>query len=399
MYRRSHYLKKITPFIDKPVIKIIIGMRRVGKSVLMKQIVELLKEQNVSSENILYLNMESLENDYIKNYNDLYNVYLQKFQTIKDSRYILIDEVQTIDNWEKAINSILSEGNTDIYITGSNSTILSSELSTLIAGRYVKFEIFPLSFSEFLLFRDKKCGKPKDEFKKYLRYGGLPAIHYFEMNDDVVYQYINSIYDTILLKDIIERNKIRNVNLLENVYKYIFDNIGNIFTAKKIVDYLKSQRVKVSVPTVQNYLTLLTKTFTAYKVHRYDLKGKRILELYEKYYAGDIGLRNSILGYKDNDIAGLLENIVYLELLKRGYKVNIGKIKELEIDFVTEKNGNIEYYQVSYLLASTKTIEREIAPLKKIEDNYPKYILTLDEYLEKNHEGIIYKNLIDFLLE
>jgi len=399
MYRRSHYLKKIKPFIDKPVIKIIIGMRRVGKSVLMKQIVELLKEQNVSSENILYLNMESLENDYIKNYNDLHNVYLQKFQTIKDSRYLLIDEVQTIDNWEKTINSILSEGDTDIYITGSNSTILSSELSTLIAGRYVKFEIFPLSFSEFLLFRDKNCGKPKDEFKKYLRYGGLPAIHYFEMNDDIVYQYINSIYDTILLKDIIERNKIRNINLLENVYKYIFDNIGNIFTAKKIVDYLKSQRVKVSVPTVQNYLTLLTKTFTAYKVHRYDLKGKRILELYEKYYAGDIGLRNSILGYKDNDIAGLLENIVYLELLKRGYKVNIGKIKELEIDFVTEKNGNIEYYQVSYLLASTKTIEREIAPLKKIEDNYPKYILTLDEYLEKNHEGIIYKNLIDFLLE
>ena len=399
MYRRNHYLKKIKPFIDKPVIKIIIGMRRVGKSVLMKQIVELLKEQNVSSENILYLNMESLENDYIKNYNDLHNVYLQKFQTIKDSRYLLIDEVQTIDNWEKTINSILSEGDTDIYITGSNSTILSSELSTLIAGRYVKFEIFPLSFSEFLLFRDKNCGKPKDEFKKYLRYGGLPAIHYFEMNDDIVYQYINSIYDTILLKDIIERNKIRNINLLENVYKYIFDNIGNIFTAKKIVDYLKSQRVKVSVPTVQNYLTLLTKTFTAYKVHRYDLKGKRILELYEKYYAGDIGLRNSILGYKDNDIAGLLENIVYLELLKRGYKVNIGKIKELEIDFVTEKNGNIEYYQVSYLLASTKTIEREIAPLKKIEDNYPKYILTLDEYLEKNHEGIIYKNLIDFLLE
>lgn len=398
MYKRNFYLNKIKPFIDKPVIKVIIGMRRVGKSVFLKQLINLLKEKGITKQNILYINMESLDFDFINDHKDLHDYFQRRFKKTNGKKYLLIDEVQEIKNWEKAVNSFLTKGETDIYITGSNSTILSSELSTLISGRYTKFEIYPLSFSEFLIFRNKKKKGLKQEFKKYLKYGGLPAIHYFDLIDEQVFQYIDSIYDTILLKDIIRKNNVRNVTLLENIYKYIFDNIGNIFSAKKVADYLKSQKLNVSVQTVHNYIEYLLQTFTAFKVRRYDIKGKRILELYEKYFAGDIGIRNSILGYKKNDISGLLENVVFLDLLRKGYKISIGKFADLEIDFIAEKHDKKIYFQVTYLLSTKKTVEREFGPLFKINDNYPKYVLSMDEIFPEDHKGIKRLNIMDFLL-
>jgi len=398
MIKREFYLEKIEPFIDKPVIKIITGMRRVGKSVLIKQLIDLLGKRGISKKNILYINKESLKLDFLKDYRDLNNYVNGKMEKCRGRKYLFIDEIQEIKEWEKTINSIFAARGIDIYITGSNAQLLASEISTLISGRYIEFNIYPLGFTEFIEFRGGRAKDREEEFNNYLKYGGLPGIHYFDLREEVVYQYLNSIYDTIVLKDIISRNSLRNFELLENIYKYIFQNIGNIFSAKKISDYLKSQKLKVGVDTIQNYLKYLTSTFTAFKVKRFDLKGKRILEIYEKYYAGDLGIRHSITGYNTDDISALLENIIYLELKRRGYNITIGKLYNTEIDFIAKKEDKIKYIQVCYILASKEVVDREFKPLLRIKDNYSKYVLSMDKVFGKDHKGIKRINIIDFLL-
>ena len=320
------------------------------------------------------------------------------FSGAKTKKYLFVDEIQEISGWEKAIASYLAEGDFDIYITGSNAHLLSSDIATLIAGRYIEIPVYSLSFKEFLLFRDQKRKSVDEDFSTYLWAGGFPAIHHFDFDEEVIYQYIGGIYNSILLKDVIKRNNIRNVSLLENIMRYLFDNVGNIFTAKKVADYLKSQKLKVGIETVQNYIAYLVATFAVHKVRRYDIRGKRLLELHEKYYLGDTALRHSLLGYREGEIAGILEILVFLELRRRGYQVYIGKIENKEINFIAEKENRKIYLQVTYLLASPETIAREFSALKIIKDNYPKYVISMDKIFGTDFEGIQRINLVDFLL-
>jgi predicted AAA+ superfamily ATPase len=370
----------------------------VGKSYFLKQIIRLLLQQEVVEKNILYIDKERLEFDFLQNYRDLDGYVDKKFSNVPGHKYLFVDEVQEIEQWEKTINSLLNRGDIDIYITGSNAHLFSSELATLLSGRYIEFPIYALSFKEFLLFRGDRKKDPSVEFQNYLRFGGLPALHHFELVDDVVYQYLSSVYDTILLKDIIKRNNVRNVPLLENINRYLFDNIGNIFSAKRVSDYFKSQRVKVGVDTVQSYINYFIETFSFYKVQRYDIKGKRILEIYEKYFTGDVGIRHAILSYKGTEIAGVLENLVFLELKRRNYSVYIGKWEDKEIDFVVEKEDKRVYIQVAYLLATEEVVKREFTPLQQVKDNYPKYVLSMDTLPGSDYEGIRRMNIMDFLL-
>lgn len=400
MFERNSYYQKIAPFIDKPVIKVISGIRRCGKSTFMKMLIEKLKVQGVAPQNLIYISKELLEFEFINDYRALYDYVKKQLPKKKGAKYLFIDEVQEITGWEKAVNSLLAENAADIYVTGSNSRMLSSELATLLTGRFVVIPMFTLSFKEFLLFRDKNSAQDMaQEFELYIKYGGFPGIHYLQLQDDVVFQYIASIFSTILLKDIVARYNVRDIYMLEKIAGFVFDNCGNITSAKKIADFLKSQQLKIGTDTVQNYISYLKDANLIFRSGRYDVKGKRHLELFEKYFVSDIGLRHSVLTYKQSDIAGILENIVYLELVRRGYTVSTGKFDALEIDFIAEKNGEKLYIQVSYLLASKETEEREFKPLEKISDNYPKMVLSMDTLWGKDRNGIIRKNIIEFLLE
>lgn len=398
MVQRERYLKQITPFIDKPIIKVITGIRRCGKSTFLKLICNLLTDKGVNLKNILLINKDSLEFDSLNTHKQLVSYVTDRFKSVEGKKYLFIDEVQEIEGWEKALSGFLTDNTADLFITGSNSRMLSSELATYISGRYVEFKLYTLTFSEFLKFREvTEPEKMESEFALFMRYGGFPGIHRMEYDDEVIEQYVSSIYNTILLKDVVARNGIRDIALLERIAHFTADNCGNITSSKKIADYLKSQKMKGSVDTVQSYLSMLSSAFIFHKVNRFDLKGKRLLEIHEKYYVGDIGLKHSLLGYKINDISGHLENIVYLELLSRGFKVNIGKLNELEIDFIATRSNQQIYLQVAYLLADTKTIDREFGTLEKINDNYPKIVLSLDKFLDNNRNGIKWYNLIDFL--
>jgi len=341
-----------------------------------------------------------MEFDFIKDYLDLHKYIKKLMPENKKPKYLFIDEVQEIEGWEKTVNSLLAESELDIYLTGSNSRMLSSEFATLLTGRYIVISMFTLSFKEFLKFRNSnKKTIIEKEFELYLKYGGLPGIHYLKFDDEVIFQYIDSIYNTILLKDIVSRYNIRDVHLLERITKFIFDNCGSITTTKKISDFLKSQHIKIGVQTVQNYVTYLQNAFLIKKSTRFDIKGKKYLELFEKYYSNDTGIRHSILKYKSDDISKLLENVVYLELLRRGYTVFVGKIDNLEVDFLAERNDEKLYIQVSYILASKETEDREFGSLEKIDDNYTKMVLTMDKIWGNERNGILRKNIIDFLLE
>lgn len=400
MHNRELYMKRIKPFINKPVVKVITGLRRVGKSYFMRLIIKYLQQQGINDQQIIYLDMESIDFDFIRNYQQLHHYLKEQANPSPDKKiYLFIDEVQKIDGWEKCVASYLGDGNYDIYLAGSNAGMLSSELTSLLSGRYLEFPIYSLSFHEFLDFMGKKEKDAHSQFPLYLQFGGFPALSHFELDKEIVYQYISSIYDTILLKDVVKRYHVRNITLLENITRYTFDNIGNIFSAKKVSDYLKSQKISVGVETVQNYLSYLCSTFALHKVQRYDIKGKRLLELHEKYYLGDLGLRHALLGYHEAGIAGMLENLVFLELKRRGYKVFIGKYGTREIDFIATTADNKIYIQVCYLLASEQTIEREFSPLLAIRDNYPKYVLTMDTVSGSDYAGIKRLNLIDFLLQ
>ena len=398
MYTRNIYLDRIKPFLGKPVIKVITGMRRVGKSCLLRQLIASLRESGIPAERILYIDKESLDFEHIGDYHDLNEAALSAFSGQTAPCYLVVDEVQEIGEWERAITSLAARGDVDVLISGSNAHLLSSELATLISGRYVEFRVYSLGFSEHLTFRGDEAGDNATEFERYLRLGGMPATHHFEQNEELIHQYIGSIYDTILLKDIVKRHSIRNVALLENIARYLCDNIGNTMSAKSIADYLKAQRLRVGVDTVQNYLGYFTEALVAHKVQRYDIKGKRLLEIHEKYYLNDVGIRHALLGYREADIGGILENIVYLELRRRGYDVSIGKFGDREVDFVATRKGEKLYVQVAYLLASPETIAREFGVLQSIPDNYPKLVLSLDTLFGQDMEGIQRLNLIDFLL-
>ena len=396
--KRNYYLNKIISYFNKPVIKIITGIRRSGKSYLLQQIIKLLKDKSVKDNQIVYINKELIKFDFIKTYKDMYEYIVNQFKNVSGKKYLFVDEIQNIKDWEKAVSSFFAENEYDIFITGSNSNLLSSEMATLLSGRYIEFNLHTLSFREFLQFKQKDIQVNEQEFYNYLKYGGFPVIHHLEENEELIFQYLNSLYNTILLKDIISRYKIRNVQLFENLTKFVFDNIGNVFSGRSISKYLKSQNMSVGLDTIQNYLQYLENSFLINKIKRYDLKGKKILEIYEKYYLSDIGLKNAMFGYKEEDISGLLENIVYHKLKQLGFTIYIGKYDEYEIDFIAEKKDFRIYIQVCYLLSSQKTIEREFHSLKQIADNYPKYVLSLDKHQETNNNGIIRMNLIDFLI-
>lgn len=399
MIKRTLYINKLLKYLDKPVIKVLTGIRRCGKSTILKLLYDELVTKGTPEENIVFINHESLEFGFIKNYEDLYKFVKGSLKGKKGKKYIILDEVQEVEKWEKAVSSFLSDAVGDIVITGSNAHLLSSELATLLRGRYIEIPVYTLSFSEFLDFRQVEDKNIDDEFKNYLRYGGFPGIHKMDFEDEMIVNYLNSILNTVILKDVIERNSIRDASLVEQIIKYLTDNCGNVSSAKGISDYLKSQNVKVSPDTVINYISYLEKAFMFHKVNRYDLKGKKWLEINNKFYSGDIGLRNGLIGYRENDISGVLENLIYLELIRRGYKVGTGVISGGgEIDFIAEKQNEKIYIQVTYLLASESTVKREFGSLEAINDNYKKIVLSLDKFYPEDRNGIQRQYIPDFCI-
>lgn len=384
---------------DKNVIKILSGIRRSGKSFMLRLLRENFIKTGISENQILYIDFEDFENAQYLASKNLYAFVKEQNQKVGGKRlYLLFDEIQEVEDWEKIVNSLYSSEkiDCDIYLTGSNANLLSSELATYLSGRYVNISVFPLSYKEFLDFY--AVDDSNESFLRFMKFGGFPGLKELSGSELSLKAYIDGIYSTVLLKDVISRNKIRDTAVLEKIILYITDNIGNIFSAKKISDFMKSNGRSLAVETVYNDINYLQSALFLYKVPRFDLKGKKLLETMEKYYIADTGFRFQLLGFSDNAINGLLENIVFIELLRREYKVCIGKIGEYEVDFIAEKNGIREYFQVSYLLSSEETREREYRPLELLNDNYPKYILTLDDLPESNTNGIIRMNLRKWLL-
>lgn len=399
MIIRDNYLKRIVDAKDTEFIKVITGVRRSGKSTLLLMFKDYLLNNGIKEENIIHINFESAMYDDIKDYKDLYK-YIKNLIK-KEKTYLLLDEVQNVKSWEKAINSFNVDFNIDIYITGSNAYLLSSELSTLLSGRYIEIKMYPLSFKEYLTFNNYDENNLEDKFNEYLKYGGLPAITTIKNNNELVLSYLSDIYNTIVKKDIIDRNNIKDTALLENIIKFLSNNIGSPISSTKISDYLNSNKItkKSNHQTIDNYLNMLEKSFIMYKADRSDIRNKTILKTLGKYYISDIGIRNIILGFRNIDEGHLLENVVYLELLRRGYKVNIGKSLDYEVDFIAENPNEIIYYQVAKTISSEDVKNREIRSLESISDNYEKVILTMDKTIVNDYNGIKVINLIDWLLK
>ena len=398
MIIREKYLNKMIMLKDTEFIKVITGLRRSGKSTLMLMYKDYLLNNQVKEDNIIYINFESAMYDDIKNYKDLYQFVKEKIK--KDKVYLLLDEVQNVESWEKAINSFKVDFDIDIYITGSNAYLLSSELSTLLSGRYIEIKMYPLSFKEFLIFNNYDTINIEDKFNEYLKYGGLPAITLIKNNDELVLSYLNDIYNSIVKKDIIDRNNLKNTTLLENIIKYLANNIDSPISSTKISNYLNSNKITPNCnhQTIDNYLNMLEKSYIIYKADRTDIKDKSVLKTLGKYYISDTGIRNIILGFRNINEGHLLENVVYLELLRRGYKVSIGKNYEYEVDFVAENPNEIIYLQVSLSITDEKVKDREIRSLENIKDNYEKIILTMDKTINQDFNGIKVMNIIDWLL-
>lgn len=396
MIKRNLYISKIKPFMDKNIVKVLTGIRRCGKSVMLELIKQHLKENGKNSQNFLSVNFESKSIDYVTSVEKTYN-YIKEFaQERKEKIYLFFDEIQELTGWEKIINSCMIDFDCDIYITGSNAKLLSGELATYLAGRYVEFKIYPFSFKEV-----REALKEKSEaeaFNIYLKQGGMPFLYQYDMDEESVKQYLNDIYDSIILKDIITRYKVRDVEQFKRILMYFVSNIGNTFSASSITKYMKNEHRNISPETLYNYMDYCKNVCLLNIVSRQDLIGKNLLNFQEKIYLTDHGIREAIYGNNLRDINQILENIVYIELLRRGYKVTVGKNKSQEIDFVAEKNGNKEYYQVTYLLASDETVKREFGAFKGINDNYPKFVLSLDEF-DFSRDGYKHKNIKKFLLE
>ena len=399
MIERPLYVDKIMAYVDTPFVKILTGVRRCGKSTILKMIMERLKtERNIPEDRIISCRFDSME------YEDM--TAKQIYTLLKDQlsstgrTYLFLDEVQEIKGWEKVVNSLASDFDVDLYITGSNSRMMSSEIATYLTGRYISFRIFTLSFGEYLMFKSKfaNVGEPKSELANYVRLGGFPATHLQAYSQDEIYTIVRDIYNSTIFSDIVKRNQVRKIDQLERVVKYTFNNVGNTFSAKSIADYLKAERRSLDNETVYSYLEKLEKAYLLHRCSRYDLQGKEILKTQEKFYLADVALRYSVLGYNADSVASSLENIVYLELCRRGYTVYVGKTSDGEIDFVAVRQNEKIYVQVTQEINSEKTEKREYNRLLEIPDNYPKFVLTTDEFAGGNYEGIKTMHIADFLL-
>ena len=398
MIDRPLYLNKIMPFVDTPFVKILTGVRRCGKSTILKLIIQKLKEErNVDDEQILNYRFDSMEFEDMTA-KELYQELKSKILKEKKT-YLFLDEIQEIDGWEKVINSLVSDYDVDIYITGSNSRMMSSEISTYLTGRYITFPIYTLSFEEYLTFKKSYTNLKdmKQEFSQYVRLGGFPATHLQDYSQDEVYTIVKDIYNSTIFSDIVRRNQIKKVDQLERIVKYTFNNIGNTFSARAISNYLKSEQRRIDNETVYSYLEKLQKAYILHKCSRYDLHGKEILKTQEKFYLADVSLKYAVLGYNVDSVASSLENIVYLELRRRGYDVYIGKMKDKEIDFVATNQNDKIYVQVTQEIKSEKTQKREYDQLLEIKDNYPKYVVMANDFASGNYQGIKTMNITDFL--
>lgn len=399
MIYRPLYVDKIMAYVDTPFVKILTGVRRCGKSTILKMIMEKLqKEKNVPADRIVSYRFDSME------YEDM--TAKQMFSELKGrigqsgKTYFFLDEVQEVSGWEKVVNSLSSDYDTDIYVTGSNSRMMSSEISTYLTGRYISFRIYTLSFEEYLTFKSQydTVGDVKKEFADYVRLGGFPVTHLKKYTQEEVYTIVRDIYNSTVFSDIVRRSQIRKIAQLERIVKYTFSNVGNTFSAKSISDYLKAEQRKLDNETVYSYLEKLEKAYLLHRCSRYDLQGKEILKTQEKFYLADVALRYSVLGYSEETVASGLENIVYLELCRRGYTVYIGKFGDSEIDFVAERQNEKLYVQVTQEIRTEKTERREYERLLQIKDNYPKYVLRTDLFADGNYEGIKTMHIADFLL-
>lgn len=405
MIIRKNYLDKLISWKEHDIIKVITGIRRSGKSTLLKQFQDYLKDNGIMDEQIISINFEDLRYENLLNYKALYE-YIDGKIISGQKMYIFLDEIQKVSEFEKVVDSLYIQENIDVYITGSNAYMLSSDLSTFLSGRYVEISMLPLSFKEVY---EEKGGDKEEVFYQYLKYGGFPYLTTISLNDEKLDMYLEGIYNTVIVKDIEEREnrknndpnkrKITNIVLLKSIAKYLASTIGSIISVKNVTGYLTSSGRKVSIATVDDYLEALKEAFIFYPVERFDISGKKILKTLNKWYIVDLGLRNYMLPKKNYDLGFSLENIIYFELLRRGYRVNIGNIDNAEVDFVAQKNGEIIYYQVTTSLIDQQTFERELSSLRSIKDNYRKYVLTLDKLTIGNYEGIEVVNAIDWLLK
>lgn len=399
MIKREAYMERIRPFIGTDIIKVLTGIRRCGKSVMLELIQEELVQQGISRLQIVKLNFEEIGNAPLCTATALYENITAKMAGITGKAYIFLDEIQEVEEWERCINSLRVEFDCDIYITGSNAKLLSGELATYLAGRYVEFPIYPFSFQEFtILFSTIKPGLPFGElFQKYIVHGGMPYLSNIRFEDAPSKMYLQDLYSSIVLKDIVRRNKVRDVDLLERIIAYVFSNIGTTFSASSISKFFLNENRVVAPETIMNYISFCVDAFLFHRVRRNDLHGKKVLTINEKYFITDHGMREAVYGNNMRDINMVLENIVYMEAIRRGYEVTVGKHGDKEIDFVCQSGSNRLYIQVTYLLASEETIKREFGAYKSIDDHYPKYVVSMDE-IDMSRDGIKHVNVREFLL-
>jgi len=396
LIHRPWYEERVRPFIGKPLVKVITGIRRSGKSSILRLIADFLLATGTDPARIVFINMELMAQDLFRDIGELHRFVGSRRKEAGSPLSLFIDEIQEIPNWERAVNSFLADGDADLYVSGSNSKLLSGELASLLSGRYVELPIQPLTFGEYRSFRSPP-GADVDLFPEFLRFGGFPGLHRVAYEEEAIFQYLSALTDSVLLKDVVMRNAVRDVGLLRSLLLFLAGNIGNVFSARSVADFLKKERRSLGVETIYNYLDYLESAFVVHRVRRYDLRGKRLLETHEKCYLADIGLRHALLGYRDSDIGALLENIVLVELLKRGWEVSVGKLDDWEVDFVAARGADRLFLQVAYLLADEATREREFRPLRTLRDNHPKYVLSMDRLPPSNDEGIRRIYLPDFL--
>lgn len=403
MILREKYLHRLIQFKNTKTIKVITGMRRCGKSALMLLYKDHLLQEGISENQIIHMNFESLKYEQYTDYKSLY-AHIESLIQPNRKMYILLDEIQQVSEWERAVNSLSIDYDVDLYLTGSNAYLLSSELATFLSGRYIEIKMLPLSFMEYQGFvsalRPDLLHQSKEAlFESYLKYGSLPVLFEYSQFDTIFETLLQGVYNTVLVKDVLERNKITDVKLFNDVVRFAMDNIGNLTSSKKVSDFLNSDGKKTTHNTVLNYLHMLENAYVLYSARRYDIKGKQYLKTLDKYYVVDTGLRNAVLGLRNLDYGHILENIVYLELRRRGYEVSVGVYRDFEIDFVAVKPGNKIYIQVTQSILDENVLNREIRALAAIDDNYPKMILSMDHHFSTDYEGIQFKNIIDYLLE
>ncbi len=394
-FNRENYINSIIPFINKDIIKVLVGQRRVGKSYMFFQLMDYIKKE-FKNPGIIYINKELTTFSHIKKSSDLTD-YVKTNSKENETNFLFIDEVQEIENFETALRSFLAEGNFDIYCTGSNAKMLSSDIATYLGGRYIQFYIYSLSYKEFLQFH--KLEESQQTFVKFIKFGGLPYLHHLELEESTVFEYLKSIYNTIILRDVVARYNIRNISFLERLNHFLADNLGSLLSAKRISDFLKSQNINISTKLVLEYLQFLEDAFFIKKVKRFDIRGRKIFEINDKFYFTDLGLRNSLQTFNMKDINKVLENIVFNKLITSGFEVYIGKFDDKEIDFVAVRGDKTVYIQVAYMITGEKVHEREFGNLLKITDNHRKIVVSMDDFAVSNYKGVEHIHIRKFLLD